>query len=266
MRALLALLCHAAVAAAFVRDGGLLKLAPMGNVLAANGCSLQPDEETPAMSKQIEVASQAWAGSIYFSASDPATGHVRAPAKPPRNLWRRVEPNNTNFWVAVVPAATGTNFVAPYNDASQDQWDGWGPRGRDTIIISAGPTRATAETVAHFHEDTPGTPVVAPDVALDPATHGAALAAGGPYRLGRDFTARHVGYNQGNWREHWSIKPRTFTHSDDERRSKKRPAPRTFTRSDDETPVPGVEEATNKCFRCGGIGHWARDCPKKRKP
>ncbi len=48
-------------------------------------------------------------------------------------------------------------------------------------------------------------------------------------------------------------------------RSKKRPAPKTFTRSDDETPVPGVEEETNKCFLCGGIGHWARDCPKKKK-
>ena len=101
------------------------------------------------MSKQIVVPNHAWAGSYHFTASDPATGHVRPPARRPRNLWRRVDPNGTDFWVAVVPAATGTNFVAPYDDASQDAWDGW---AGDTIIISAGPNRATAETVAHFHE------------------------------------------------------------------------------------------------------------------
>ena len=41
--------------------------------------------------------------------------------------------------------------------------------------------------------------------------------------------------------------------ADFEANEKKRPAPKTFTRSDDETPVEGVEEATSKCFRCGGI-------------
>ena len=47
--------------------------------------------------------------------------------------------------------------------------------------------------------------------------------------------------------------------------TKKRPAAATFTRADDETPVQGVEEKTSTCFKCGGVGHWARDCPKKAK-
>ena len=42
--------------------------------------------------------------------------------------------------------------------------------------------------------------------------------------------------------------------ADFEANEKKRPAPKPFTRSDDETPVEGVEEATSKCFRCGGVG------------
>ena len=45
------------------------------------------------MSKQIVVPNHAWAGSYHFTASDPATGHVRPPARRPRNLWRRVDPD-----------------------------------------------------------------------------------------------------------------------------------------------------------------------------
>ena len=180
----------------------------MGQVLAASGLSLNAGEKGVAMTQQTDTGLPGYHGAKFCDNPD-GGGLPRdigfGPARQPRNQWTHVPLDGTKFWCAYLPAGTSTNWVAPYHDASLNNWRGW-PGG--TIIILAGEDRHSAEPVAHFHEDSiPGYPVVYPQVCLPAATFGPALAAGGPYRHGVDFNATCIGYNGGAYRQVWEIEP-----------------------------------------------------------
>ena len=105
-RALLAL-CHGHAA---IGDGGVLKLARMGNRLAASGW------RGNSRSKQIVVPNHAWA---VLTTSRPRPRSGKAATQPlAADRTRRPAPRARTSW---------------RTDASQDAWDGW---AGDTIIIS----------------------------------------------------------------------------------------------------------------------------------
>ena len=173
-----------------------------------------PGQSLLLATKQIHVVgANGFQGSFYAldqnGAGQPAGG------KPPRNLWQYVNPAAQNWWVTVLAAGVPTNNVAPYDDNSKDGWNGF-PAG--TIIISYGPAKAGSTYFAHVHSATIATltPINAPDRELNSNTHGAALAAGGPYVMNRDFTLVFRGYNYGRWRQLLRVVPIMSEESEEE--------------------------------------------------
>ena len=207
------------------------------------------------MAQQIEVSSLGWF--LPLHGAGPRNWPRARPAKPPRNLWRasiRTTRSSGSKWCRRQRART----VAPYGDASQ----------------------------MHGTAGVPGDVIPSSFLMAEPAYRRAgralprAHARDARRRAGRRARPGHARSCAGRWRASQvgpDLPPATSVitgalalstsspdvhASDDERRSKKRPCLRRSKLLDDESPVPR-RGGDGRRFRCGNIGHWARDCPKQ---